>query len=152
MKHLWRTSQFASLDGEGGRLVSARWHTAGKPIVYLTETPSASLLEFLAVFETKLQDIPATYPLLHIEAPEAAPLRTVEERELPPAWKSRVELTRFLGDAWLEAREHLFLIVPSVLCHATWNWLLNPEHAAAAEVRIVEALRPPLDERLLQSH
>ena len=124
MKHLWRIRQFVSLDGEGGRLASARWHTAGKPVVYLTESPSASLLEFLAVFEAKPQDIPFTYPLLHIEGPEDAPRR--RRASTAAHLESEIQLTRFLGDAWLEAKEDLFLIVPSVLCHATWNWILKP--------------------------
>ncbi|MGH7819352.1 MAG: RES family NAD+ phosphorylase, partial [Candidatus Binatia bacterium] len=45
---LWRISNHSELKGIGGLRASGRWHTAGRPIVYLAEHPALCLLEVLA--------------------------------------------------------------------------------------------------------
>ncbi|MDE3106013.1 MAG: RES family NAD+ phosphorylase, partial [Acidobacteriota bacterium] len=42
---LWRISNFRSLAGEGGLRYAGRWHTAGKPIVYLAASAAGALVE-----------------------------------------------------------------------------------------------------------
>ena len=42
---LWRISDFADLAGEGGLLVSGRWHSRGRRIVYLSDHPATALIE-----------------------------------------------------------------------------------------------------------
>src|SRR2546429_6312150 len=37
---LWRISNHTTLDGRGGLYASGRWHTEGRPIVYLSENRS----------------------------------------------------------------------------------------------------------------
>ena len=48
---LWRISNYRTLDGRGGLETSARWHSQGRPIVYLAESVSGALLEVLVHFE-----------------------------------------------------------------------------------------------------
>jgi RES domain len=43
---------------------SVRWHTAGRPLVYLAETPSSALLEILVHLEADDDDRPDSCQLL----------------------------------------------------------------------------------------
>ncbi len=150
MMTLWRISNYADLSGEGAKLASGRWHTKGIPVVYLAETPAGSLLERLVhLFDTHEQ-LPRTYNLLKIEAPDDL---AVEEL-LPLAdvnWKEQEEFTRQLGDAWLAARETSLARVPSAIAPYTWNYLLNPAHPDAGRVKIISATRERFDNRLFHA-
>ncbi len=148
MQVLWRTSRFSDLTGEGARRVSGRWHSAGSRVVYMSETASGALLEHLAYLEVGLSSAPSSFPLMRIEAPDGPTLTTIDPAALPPFWRDQPALTRAIGDAWLRTGEHLFLAVPSVLCPATWNRLLNPRHSRAAQVQVVESTAVSLDSRL----
>jgi RES domain-containing protein len=134
---LWRISNYADLLGIGGMTASARWHTAGHPIVYLAETPSSALLEVLVHLETDEDHRPDAYQLLKIEVDDGPDFESVELSSLSPAWKSDESETRALGDAWLSRRKTPLIRVPSAITPETWNWVLNPRHAEAPRLRIV---------------
>jgi RES domain-containing protein len=148
LRTLWRISNHADLLGTGGLLAPARWHTAGRPVVYLAESPSAALLEVLVHLEVDEAHRPATYQLLKVEAAPRIAFEAIEDRTLPPGWSSDESVTQALGDAWLRASQTALLRVPSAIVPETWNWLLNPRHADATGVRIVQARRDPFDPRL----
>ena len=67
---LWRIDKYVSLDGEGGRHYSARWHTAGSPIVYLAASPPGALIEVLVHLEIKEATVPPSYTLLRVSVPD----------------------------------------------------------------------------------
>ncbi len=151
MRTLWRVSRFRDLSGAGAKRAGGRWHSAGSPVVYTSETASGVLLEHLAYLEVGIGGAPENFTLLRIEAPDDLGAATVRTGDLPPDWKQQRDLTRAIGDQWLRAGEFPFLAVPSVLCPATLNRLLNPRHPRAAEVRIAETTTPALDRRLIRS-
>lgn len=148
MPDLWRISNFPDLRGEDGRRASARWHTAGKPIVYLAASPAGALLEVLVHLDFDEDLLPPTYTLLRITVP---PRTRIPRMQLPPgeSWKSELPLTRAAGDAWLKARRSPLIRVPSAILPNTSNFLLNPLHPEAGNIRIAEALHTPFDPRLL---
>jgi len=145
---LWRVSNRVDLSGEGGRRTSARWHTAGTPVVYLAASAAAALLEAL-VHELSLDELPDSYQCLEIDVDDerahVAPLSP-----LPSAWRSELSTTRAVGDAWLKEAPTLLLGVPSVIVPKTVNYLLNPRHADTAHARIASVIRHPLDPRLIR--
>ncbi len=145
---LWRISNYADLLGIGGLHTSARWHTQGRPIVYLTESPSCALLETLVHFEIDREDLPNAFQLLKIEAPDDIRFRKVMPEGLPGKWKTLSLPTRRIGDEWLQSNETALLAVPSALTPETWNWLLNPRHPDASRIRILAAQRHAYDRRL----
>ena len=124
-------SRFADLSGAGAKRASGRWHNAGSPVVYTSETASGALLEHLAYLEVGIGSAPETFTLLRIETPDDAGVLSVQPSDLLRDWKDQPELTRGIGDRWLRAGEFPFLAVPSALCPATWNRLLNPRHTRA---------------------
>jgi RES domain-containing protein len=149
VRNLWRISNYASLDGVGGLRYSARWHTSGKPIVYLAESAAGAMLEILVHLELSDAEIPQTYTLLRVEIPESL---SIEEIKVPEgdAWKADHSVTRRLGDDWLAGRRMALARVPSAILPMTSNYILNPLHPDSARVKIVETTLAEFDLRLLR--
>lgn len=144
---LWRISPFPDLSGRGGVLASGRWHSAGRPVVYLADSPSGAMLETLVHLELDAEDIPETYQLLRVELPEDASLILADD--LGEGWEHDPALTRAIGNQWLADGESLLLGVPSAIMPHTQNYLLNPAHPESEEVELV-AERWRFDPRLLR--
>ena len=145
---LWRISNYADLTGAGGMLVSARWHTAGRPIVYLAESPAGALLEVLVHLELDEAHRPSTYQLLRIEVNDSLTLQRLDPASLSPDWRVTEAETQAQGDAWLRAGKTALLAVPSAIVPETSNWLLNPRHPEASHLRVTHVLAARYDARL----
>lgn len=144
---LWRISAFPDLSGRGGVLASGRWHHAGRPVVYLADSPASAMLEVLVHLEIDTEDIPDNLRLLRVDLPDVTSIETIAN--LPGQWEENVGHTRALGDAWLAAGDSLLLQVPSAIMPHTPNFLFNPLHLQAQQATLsVETLR--LDGRLLK--
>jgi RES domain-containing protein len=142
---LWRISRHRDLNGIGGLKAAGRWHYAGRPIVYLAETPASALLEVCV--HTSANDVPPEFTLLRIEGPDLD-VPSIGVDTLPEDWRTKLEITRDLGASWLARNETIVLRVPSAIVPQTMNVLFNPAHPNAAKFRIVEAIAYPFDERL----
>mgnify|MGYP001598695697 CR=1 FL=1 len=148
MASLWRISNYASLDGEGGLRFSARWHTAGRGLVYFAESPAGVLVEALVHLELDEQDWPRSYQLFQVEYPGKLRMETLQPRPAK-GWQHKLALTRRLGDEWLRSGRSALARVPSAILPDTWNVLLNPEHEDTPQVRVVRAVRAEYDQRLI---
>src|SRR6185437_2192878 len=146
---LWRISNHATLDGEGGLIASARWHTQGHPVLYLAQTPAGALVEVLVHLELDPAHLPRSYKLLKAEAPDNISRREIGKSELAENWTQDLRATRELGDEWLRSRSTALLLVPSAIVPETFNVLLNPYHPEAGHVRIVSHRDYPWEKRLL---
>jgi RES domain-containing protein len=146
---LWRIDKYASLDGEGGRLYSARWHTAGSSIVYLAASPPGALIEVLVHLEIKQSTAPPSYTLVRASVPDKLHIPSLNYPK-GETWKDDLALTRKLGDAWLKSQRSALARVPSAIIPNTFNYLLNPLHKDAKRVRIAESLRANFDLRLIR--
>jgi RES domain-containing protein len=147
---LWRISNHATLDGEGGLIASARWHTQGHPVLYLAETPAGALVEVLVHLELDPAHMPRSYKLLKAEAPDGISRQEIGKANLGQNWTQDLLATRKLGDEWLRSRVTALLRVPSAIVPETFNLLLNPHHPQASQVRIVAHRDYPWDKRLLE--
>jgi RES domain-containing protein len=147
---LWRISNHVELDGRGGVLASARWHTQGRPIVYLAGSPAGALVEVLVNLELDPGRLPGSYTLLKAEAADDLPVRRVDVAALPEGWVGDLAATRSVGDAWLAGGESALLEVPSAILPETFNLLLNPLHADAGRVRVVWTHAYPYDRRFFR--
>ena len=124
---------------------AGRWHHAGQPVVYLTESPAGALLEVCV--HTSANDVPTDFSMLKIEVSEVQ-VQAIQPDELPVGWQSRLEVTRDFGTAWLQKKETALLRVPSAIVPETANVLLNPAHPDAKKFKITEAFLYPFDVRL----
>jgi len=145
---LWRISNHETLDGRGGLLASARWHTRGRPIVYLAATPAGALVEALVHLELKPDQLPKSYQLMKAEAPDDLP--KMHFSALSEDWRHNETASRTLGDEWLGQNQTALLEVPSAILPETFNLLLNPLHPDAARVRVLWHEAYPFDERLFK--
>jgi RES domain-containing protein len=149
MKDLWRISNHRSLNGAGGLRYAARWHNAGRRIVYLAESPAGAMIEVLVHLELEEDELPPSYTLLQVGVPADV---AVKEIALPAGdtWKTEYEISRRLGDAWLMKMSTAIARVPSAILPNTFNCLLNPLHPDAARLRILSETRAEFDTRLLK--
>ena len=142
---VWRLCRrpHADLSGEGGRRVSGRWHTAGKPVIYTAYEPALAILEVRVHLDLSFEDLPDDYVLMGIDLTKLA---GAVERVDPPM--SSLTETRAFGDAWLAGKASAVLRVPSVLAPRGMNYLINPLHPDAKEAYISEIEDFKFDGRL----
>lgn len=147
---LWRISNHADLSGAGGLLHSGRWHSRGRPVVYLAESPAGALVEALVhVQAASIAELPKNYQLLEIGLPDDASSDDLSPK-LGRSWRDELAATRALGDAWLAAQGSLLLRVPSAVVGRSFNRLFNPQHAQAASTKVLSLAHYPFDDRLLR--
>jgi RES domain-containing protein len=147
---LWRISNHADLLGIGGTYASARWHTAGQPIVYLAENPSSALLEVLIHLEIDEDHRPDSYQLLKVQVGISLPHEEIFSSSLSEGWKDSELETRSVGDEWLRRAKTAILRVPSAIVPETWNWILNPRHPQAGDLKITKVEKHLYDPRLFK--
>jgi RES domain-containing protein len=145
---VWRFSQHESLDGRGGLLASARWHTRGHEILYCAPNPATAVLEILVHSEVHDPAALARHRFIKIEIPDDASRQEVDEGQLPTDWSRRMAVTRAWGDRWLREGQSALLVVRSVLVPETYNVLVNPRHADAKTMQRLAVFPYPLDSRL----
>lgn len=141
---LWRVSNYLDLSGQGGRLYQARWHHAGRPILYTAEHSALALLESLVHLETD-GDAPS-YQLIELSAPDGLALTEFHDT-LPPESN---EYSQNWGDRWLAEEKTALASVPSVIAPNARNLLVNPSHPDAQQVTIVRHARYRWDPRLFE--
>jgi len=148
MPILWRISNYTSLSGDGGMLYAGRWHTPGRRIIYLAESPAGALIETLVHLELDETRLPRSYKLLEIDVPDAIKIESIE---MPTSnrWKSHIETTQRAGNQWLQAAKTALARVPSAITPNTWNVLLNPDHPEAQHIQILKVVVAEYDQRLL---
>jgi RES domain-containing protein len=147
---VWRLTRrpYADLSGRGGEVADGRWHTRGRPIVYCAGTAALTVLEARVHLDLPLELLPDDYVLMKIDTPDELALRTIGPADLPAGWRSREDLCRRIGDAWLVEGATALLSVPSTIVQVERNNLLNPRHADAAGISVAEIVPFGWDERL----
>ncbi len=147
---VWRFSRHDSLDGRGGLLASARWHTRGKEILYCAPDPATAILEILVHSEVREPAALARHRFVKIDIPDEVSRQAVDEAQLPTDWSRRIGITRAWGDRWLKEGDTALLIVRCVLVPETHNVLINPRHADAARIKRLAVMPYTLDSRLMR--
>lgn len=136
------------LDGAGGLHASGRWHSAPRRIVYASESLALASLELLVHVDSDLP--PNDLMALEIDVPQGVSMLTLSPSELPRGWRRypAPAVLQELGNAWLDATRSALLRVPSVLVPSEFNYLVNPEHPDAREIRVVARVKFTFDSRL----
>ncbi|MGC1521034.1 MAG: RES family NAD+ phosphorylase [Steroidobacteraceae bacterium] len=146
---VWRFSQHDSLDGRGGLLASARWHTRGKEILYCAPNPATAVLEILVHSQVREPAALARHRFIKVNIPDEVSRQSVDEAQLPTDWSRRITVTRAWGDRWLREGESAVLVVRSVLVPETYNVLINSRHEDAVGIKRLAVMPYPLDSRLV---
>ncbi len=149
---VWRISRETRasdpLGGRGGLLVSGRWHTRGRRVVYTSSSLALAALEFLV--HVAADRLPTDLVRLEVDVPDDLAIERVEREALPPGWRRypAPEELRRLGDEWLDRGKTAVLAVPSAVVPEERNYLLNPAHADASRFAVVSTGAFVYDPRL----
>ncbi len=118
--------------GYGSTQGNGRWHTKGpNQVVYCGSSRALCQLE-KRVHANGAN--PKNQALMRLEIPATASLIEVETLGLPADWRDDETATQTIGNTWLASGASLGLWVPSYIEPAERNLLLNPAHAAYADV------------------
>jgi RES domain-containing protein len=131
-------------SGEGARLFSARWNSAGTSLVYTSLSLSLAAIEVFVHLEVR--DEPGDLVSIAADLPVAESRIEKEKLEtlakLSSDWRNldNRELQR-MGDEWIRSMRSLTMMVPSAVIDGEWNVLVNPAHSDAAKIK-VETTKP----------
>ena len=137
---LAKTIRATDLTGEGAKRAGGRWNHIGTPVVYTAENGALAILEVLQYAD--INDI-YSFSMLTIEVPNNVTVQTISVSDLSVGWHQypHLEETKEMGRIWFSQREALILRVPSAVYSNETNWLINPQHPDAEQIRIV-SVRP----------
>jgi len=117
-------------------------------VVYAAEHPSLALLESLVNVTGSAESLPREYQLLKINVPGTVVPAEVDPDHLPLDWQEDLHRTGEIGDAWLAQGKSALLKIPAAPSPESWNYLLNPLHPDAREIKIESCRWISYDRRL----
>jgi RES domain-containing protein len=125
-------------DPTGAVLHGGRWNSAGKRVIYASESYAAAMLEILA--HRNAPKLTRNHKSVLIHIPEELLIETVLPDALP-GWDDQDEVaSKAFGDAWYDSQRSPVLRVPSVVTHGPeFNLVLNAIHP---QFRLIEVEEP----------
>jgi RES domain-containing protein len=155
---VWRigtdTPDYAADDrsGKGAQKTGGRWNREGAPMLYTSSSRALACLETL-VHLGGSEPLPLNRYLVEITIPQASwkARRTFDSAN--PAhvgWDAQPArlVTLDWGVAWLDSKESLVAVVPSIVVPEEQNVLLNPRHPDAGKLRAAKQRKWTYDLRL----
>jgi len=120
-------SRFPIFDPTGAALHGGSWNSAGKRVIYASESYAAAMLEVLA--HRNGPRLPKHHQCVVIHIPAALAIETVEPASLP-GWDAADEsASKAFGDHWYDSQRTPILRVPSVVTHGPeFNLVINATH------------------------
>jgi RES domain-containing protein len=136
------------LSGTGARLYGGRWNSEGKAALYMASSRALAVLEVLVHLPPLM--IPDNYCLVEIDVPDED-FKKITIEQLPPNWAdiSPPNGLRQIGDQFLKDKKHLLMRMPSSIVPMEYNFMLNAQHPAAKNVKIIKQSPFNFDERLV---
>jgi RES domain-containing protein len=140
-------SAYADLSGAGGLYGAARWHKKGAPILYTASSRSLSALERFV--HEDVNTMPKL-TMMTIWVPDNVSLKRLNNNDLPKYWDLLPPSTQSqnVGSQWLLEKETLALQLPSAIIGQEYNYLFNPMHPEASQLKIVDKTDYFYDQRL----
>ncbi len=134
------------LSGYGAAQSGGRWNSPGVYMLYTSESPALALLENVVnnTFQLRMSFCQVT-----LELPERH-FPVVDPDDLPAGWNRYppAAILKSIGDSFIRTGAHLALKVPSAIMSGQWNYLINPAHPKAEEIRVTAREKIAIDERL----
>lgn len=140
-----------TLKGIGASLCAGfRWNSLHTRLVYAAESRSLALLEVLVHLDLR-EDMPSDRWVVAIDIPDELHLEVLSDEDLPSNWHAKppTTATQLLGDAFVRAQGAAVLKVPSSIVAGEFNYLINPSHPAAPQIKVVDSWPMHFDGRLL---
>ena len=137
----WRIGKIDDIDdfsGAGAARFGGRWNHAEQPALYFGLSLTDCALDPI-ILAGHVPRLPLKLMLLHLPDDPALYQEPSVDR-LPPGWDSLPadKPSMDFGSRWLERAAHLGMILPSVVTGQARCLLINPRHAAVAQIRILQ--------------
>lgn len=139
-----RKEHSQDISGEGAFKYGGRWNSPGSRMLYTSSSRSLAILEILVHWQQP--DPPPGFVVMVLFVPDRLVSKNVVAT--PPDWQQDQAWTREAGDRWITEKPTLLLRVPSVVVPAEPNYLVNPLHPDASEIRVVATEPLGFDKRL----
>ena len=138
------------LTGEGAKLHGGRWNSIGTACIYTAESISLCVLEYAA--NVPLHLMPSSLAITVYIIPDGC-WKEFLLKDLPNNWQevpAPME-TQEWGSSQLLAADFIALKLPSVIIPTEHNYLLNPLHPHAKDLKVIRQVPVSLDPRLLDA-
>jgi RES domain-containing protein len=114
-----------------------RWNSLNTRLVYTAESRALATLE-VSVHLDLSEDLPTDRFYLEIEIPDDIVVLEVNIEDLPPDWDSKPPglTTQIIGDDFVLQQEAAVLKVPSSIVPQEFNYLINPDHPDAKNIKV----------------
>lgn len=138
-------------SGKGAELVGGRWNSIGLPAIYTS--CSIALCTVEVTVHLPLGIIPQGFVLLSMSVPDQNAEQGssfTELTDIPGNWRSYPfpVSTQIAGDKFLRAGKFLGLKVPSAVVNSEFNYIINPQHPEARQLKIMDIQPYEFDQRL----
>lgn len=138
------------LSGAGAKKTGGRWNRSGTAMLYAAESIALAVLETV-VHLPGGRPLPLNRTLVRLDVPDADWLAATRfDPAAGVGWDALPAGVVSLdwGTAWAAGGATLLALVPSVVVPEAMNVLLNPQHPAMANVKIMRVRRWHYDSRL----
>lgn len=124
------------ISGNGARLYGGRWNEKGVAVVYLASSRAMAMMELLVHLNP--EDLQRQYVVAVFDVPDDK-IMEVSLEELPQDWQSvgRKPYLHKITSRFITEGRYLMMQVPSVLVEEENNYILNPLHPDALNVKLV---------------
>lgn len=133
-------ANFVSLDGKGGIYGSGRWHYEGNLTSYAASSRALAVLERF-VHDTDSMSVP-NLKMVTIHIPDELAFEQIFEENLPNNWdtieSANQSATQDIGTRFLKSMMNAYLKVPSAIVPHEFNYVLNPLHPDAKQIKIIQ--------------
>lgn len=138
------------ISGKGAELCGGRWNSIGTPMLYTCQSRALAMTE--VAVHIPLGILPDDYVLLTLYVPDEAGMKVFPPSKLPSAWYHYppMSTTQRIGDEFIKEAAYLVLQVPSAVVREDFIVLINPNHAAFHDIKILESNPFIFDKRLFQ--
>jgi RES domain-containing protein len=144
-------SRHAIFDGTGAFLVGARWNSGGRRVIYAADSFAAAILEILV--HTSTGRIPSSHKWIEITIPDAVSVELLDSSALSGWNEGDSDSARVFGDAWLDSKRSLVLVVPSIVTRElSSNIVINQDHPEFSGLKASMPRDVIWDTRLFGSH
>jgi RES domain-containing protein len=123
----------SAFDGEGARLYGGRWNSPGVRVAYAADSPALAVVELLVHLQNPR--IVESFSIVKAHIPEDL-VAALPPADLPAHWTDSPvpPSTQSIGDTWIRNAGSAVLRVPSTVVRPAYNYLLNPDHPAYAQI------------------
>ncbi|MFN3850496.1 MAG: RES family NAD+ phosphorylase [Spirosomataceae bacterium] len=140
-----------TLSGIGASMSRGyRWNSLNTRLVYTAESRALATLE-VSVHLDLSEDLPTDRFYVEIEIPDEITILEVSLEDLPSDWDSKPPslTTQIIGDDFVLQNEAAVLKVPSSIVPQEFNYLINPNHPDAKNIKIIGKTPMRFDSRFL---